>query len=271
MARIRTIKPSFWTDEKIGSLSYGARLLFIGTWNLADDEGILVWDARYLKGQLFPYDNVQQFIKTWMRQLEENGLITSYQTSKNQRLAYVSRFSSHQVISHPQSSQFELPTNSKDFKAKYTRYSSNSTGTLLDHSNQEEGMEGEGKGREGGTPTTTTTTTTNPPTPLSKNVYDFFEKNFQQLTPFYAETLKDLVKTYTEAWVLDAMRESLNYNKRSLAYVSKILERWNTEGRNNGQDGISGRRYQAGGRRTAAQQEHAGKDYLGPGVTSAAD
>ena len=30
MARIRTIKPDFWTDEKVVELSAFARLLFIG-------------------------------------------------------------------------------------------------------------------------------------------------------------------------------------------------------------------------------------------------
>ena len=32
MPRIRTIKPEFWTDEKIIELSLPARLLFIGLW-----------------------------------------------------------------------------------------------------------------------------------------------------------------------------------------------------------------------------------------------
>ena len=39
MARIRTIKPEFWTDEKVVTLPFEARLLFIGMWNFCDDEG----------------------------------------------------------------------------------------------------------------------------------------------------------------------------------------------------------------------------------------
>jgi len=34
----------------------GARLLFIATWNLADDEGILRWNVAYLRGHVFTYD-----------------------------------------------------------------------------------------------------------------------------------------------------------------------------------------------------------------------
>jgi len=78
MARIRTIKPQFWTDEKIGNLPMGARLLFIGLWNLADDEGIVLWNAAYIKGQLFPYDTKLKMtiLKQWMIGLSSSKLVT---------------------------------------------------------------------------------------------------------------------------------------------------------------------------------------------------
>lgn len=40
MARIRTIKPEFWTAEQVMELSRDARLLFIGMWNFCDDAGV---------------------------------------------------------------------------------------------------------------------------------------------------------------------------------------------------------------------------------------
>ena len=43
MARIRTIKPEFFTSEDIVALSPLARLLFIALWCEADREGRLVW------------------------------------------------------------------------------------------------------------------------------------------------------------------------------------------------------------------------------------
>ena len=52
MARIRTIKPEFWEDEDVGRLSPMARLLFIGSWSLADDEGLLTWSASFLKAKI---------------------------------------------------------------------------------------------------------------------------------------------------------------------------------------------------------------------------
>jgi hypothetical protein len=57
MARMRTIKPEYWADEDLADLPRDARLLYIGLWNLADEHARLRGDPRYVKGQLFPYDD----------------------------------------------------------------------------------------------------------------------------------------------------------------------------------------------------------------------
>lgn len=56
MARIRTIKPDFWTDEKVVSLPFEARLLFIGLWNFADDTGAIDYSPDRIRMQIFPDD-----------------------------------------------------------------------------------------------------------------------------------------------------------------------------------------------------------------------
>ena len=43
MARIRTIKPEFWTDSKTGTMPESAKCLFIGMLNHCDDFGVLEW------------------------------------------------------------------------------------------------------------------------------------------------------------------------------------------------------------------------------------
>ena len=48
MARIRTIKPEFWTDEKLAPLSPICRLTFLGLVSMADDAGRL--NAKQLRG-----------------------------------------------------------------------------------------------------------------------------------------------------------------------------------------------------------------------------
>lgn len=58
MARIRSIHPGLWTDEAFVTCSPLARLLFIGLWNEADDQGVFEWKPTMLKMRLLPVDNV---------------------------------------------------------------------------------------------------------------------------------------------------------------------------------------------------------------------
>lgn len=59
MARIRSIKPEFYTDGDVMDMSPSARLMFIGTWNFAMcDFGHVPDDARRLKMQILPADEV---------------------------------------------------------------------------------------------------------------------------------------------------------------------------------------------------------------------
>ena len=59
MARIRNIKPDFWTDEKLVELETWERLLFIGLWNFADDEGFMPYSPKRIKMQIFPGDSLE--------------------------------------------------------------------------------------------------------------------------------------------------------------------------------------------------------------------
>ena len=54
--RIRQIKPEFWKDAKMADLSEGARLFFIGTWQLADDAGWMRWDVANIAAELYPFE-----------------------------------------------------------------------------------------------------------------------------------------------------------------------------------------------------------------------
>lgn len=58
MPRCRGLKPDFFLDEDLAHLPYEGRLLFEGLWCLADREGRLEDRPKYIKAQIFPYDNV---------------------------------------------------------------------------------------------------------------------------------------------------------------------------------------------------------------------
>lgn len=55
--RIRSIKPEFCTDEKIGALSREERLHFILLWMAADREGTIEYLPRQLAAMLYPFDD----------------------------------------------------------------------------------------------------------------------------------------------------------------------------------------------------------------------
>ena len=57
MARIRSIKPEFWTSEQVVECSTNARLLFIGMWNFCDDYGRHTFAPKQLKALIFPADD----------------------------------------------------------------------------------------------------------------------------------------------------------------------------------------------------------------------
>jgi hypothetical protein len=99
MARIRSIKPDFWTDEKVVELSAFARLLFIGLWNFADDDGRMVYSPKKIKMQIFPADTVD--ISELIGEITSQELIAVYTISA---VAYVqiAHFSKHQKIGQVQ-------------------------------------------------------------------------------------------------------------------------------------------------------------------------
>jgi len=79
MARIRSVKPEFWTSEQIASCSRDARLLFIGMWNFCDDAGIHPKSYKRLKMEILPGDDCSvNDIKTWVTELLHADLLIEY-------------------------------------------------------------------------------------------------------------------------------------------------------------------------------------------------
>lgn len=124
MARKRMIAPSFWSDEKLGEqCSALERLLFLGLISNADDEGIGRGNPKYLKSQIFPYDDltVDEF-KKMLLNLSKHKLIILYQ-HEGQAYYMVKNFLKYQTINKPTPSDFPKPEKSE----------STDTGTLPDN------------------------------------------------------------------------------------------------------------------------------------------
>jgi len=100
--RIRTIKPSFWRDDKIVSLSINARLLFIGLLNVADDYGIFEDNLKLIKADLFPLDDDirVESISKWIDELRKARLTIPF-TFETKGYQYIRTFQDHQRINRP--------------------------------------------------------------------------------------------------------------------------------------------------------------------------
>ena len=98
MARIRSLKPQVWQDEKIGQVSRDARLLFIGLITLADDEGRFRTLPPVVCGHVFPRDSdAHRKLSKWLDELSSAGLIQLY----GSEYGYLPKWESHQRIAHP--------------------------------------------------------------------------------------------------------------------------------------------------------------------------
>jgi hypothetical protein len=104
MARIRSIKPEFWTDEKIVELDFVERLLFIGLWNFADDQGYLDYSPKRIKMQIFPGDNVD--VVEGLKKLHEVSLIEAFDGPRGVVL-WITHWMKHQRVSNPAKPRFQ--------------------------------------------------------------------------------------------------------------------------------------------------------------------
>ena len=109
--RIRSVKPEVWKDEKVGRLSQGARLLFVGLVTMADDEGRLLATDSAILGHCFPYEpKAGGQLTGWMTELVSSGVLIVY-TRDDLRYAAFRHWRRHQRINRPSPSKLPKPPN----------------------------------------------------------------------------------------------------------------------------------------------------------------
>lgn len=147
MAKIRTIKPEFWDDEQIASLPFGCRLLFIGIWNFADDNGIIRSSEKYIKSKVFPYDDNLRLseIKNWLNELEKNRWLVPV-SYKNESYYAIRTFDVHQRIDS-RYAKYIIPKDDSDILLKDLKQCGNSVATCDSHAGKERKGVGIGKER----------------------------------------------------------------------------------------------------------------------------
>ncbi len=139
MARIRTVKPSYFSDAKVCKLSVEAELLYIGLWCFADCEGYLWDDSDQIQMNVFPsrpHIKIGQLIE----ELLLVGLLKSVATTTGRSALLIPNLTKHQRIKNESAS----------FIAPLTCAVSGQIRTSPEQSgfSAQEGKGKEGKGRE---------------------------------------------------------------------------------------------------------------------------
>ncbi|WP_221125745.1 hypothetical protein [Rhizobium bangladeshense] len=101
MSRIRSIHPGIWTDEAFMSLSAYGRLLLMGIWTEAFDDGVFEWKPLTLKARIFPVDMVD--VNDLLAELVNQNLISRLE-SHPKRPGIIRNFQRYQRPKKPNSS-----------------------------------------------------------------------------------------------------------------------------------------------------------------------
>lgn len=152
MARIRSIHPGLFTDEAFMSASPHARLLIIGLWCEAWDDGVFDWKPLTIKARVFPVDAVD--VATLLAELVELRFVRRFEAN-GKPYGVIRNFQKYQRPKKPNSSGV-LPSDLSLFAGRSDNSSSgsegvrNQFGTGGEKSPQMEDGEEDGGGREGG-------------------------------------------------------------------------------------------------------------------------
>lgn len=133
MARIRTIKPTFFMSRAVRRLNDKQKLVWIGLWPNADDEGRLLDEPGILAGQLWSLSVSEAKLHSILDELHTAGRIIRYIVD-GESYIQVTNWFEHQRINRPAPSLLPPPPFRVD--------------SLNDHGTNSEASLGEGKGRE---------------------------------------------------------------------------------------------------------------------------
>jgi hypothetical protein len=98
MARIRTMKPSFWGSGTVAKLSRDARLTTLGLISFADDDGRFLASTNAINGFEDPTDDVSTTkVRSWLDEITATGLIHEYEAD-GIRYGCFPSWHEHQVI-----------------------------------------------------------------------------------------------------------------------------------------------------------------------------
>lgn len=250
MARIRSVKPEFFDDyEFVTSTSRDERLFFQGLWvQCCDDHGIFLDAPRYLKNEIFPYDDdiSTNDVEKMVEHLAEIGCLHRYEAG-GKEYALVVHFLDHQKIDRPNRSRLHPEPPGSEFDMNNWKWVSIPTEKFDDESLNPRGtfdqsstnprrliaLEGRGKERigkdqerRGGEDETSPRLPENPPELLKT----FELKVGRPISSKELEWLSEAEGIHGAALVEEAITIAKERKKLRPNYITGILQSWAEQG-----------------------------------------
>jgi hypothetical protein len=136
MARIRSIRPEFFTSEQIMELGPLTRLLFIGMWSFCDDHGVHPASIKSIKAEIFPSDDISiTEVQSMIDELISQRLVVEY-SSNDRSYWHVTGWEKHQKVEKP---NFKHPYPYKQNQI-VIKDSSNSRRMVVEQSDTDKGL-----------------------------------------------------------------------------------------------------------------------------------
>lgn len=219
----RLVTSKLFQNDKIATLDFAGRYFFVGLITNADDDGRLKGSIKYLKANIFPYDDItEEQILNYRDTCHKLGIIYYYSVNGSE-VIMLTGWVEHQNIRgdryHPSTlpppTDYPLATNGipndnpiqDNDTSEIGIPSDNPKDTKRQHKIREDKIDKDNRIN----------------TSVGE-IYKIFEANFQKLTSINTEMIGDLIDTYGLEEVKVAMVKAVKRNARSLAYVEGILK-----------------------------------------------
>lgn len=107
MARIRTIKPSFWKHEDLSTLPPETHMLAAALLNYADDEGYFNANTKLVKAECCPLREDSTNIHRGLEQLSKVGYLRLGKCADGKSYGHIINFLEHQKVDRPTASKIK--------------------------------------------------------------------------------------------------------------------------------------------------------------------
>lgn len=105
--RIRTVKPEFWSNEKLSDVSESAHMFAAALLNYCDDEGFFNANQKLIKAALYPIRDPSVSIHGMITELSNIGYLRIGKGVDGRTYGHIIGFTEHQRINRPSSSKIK--------------------------------------------------------------------------------------------------------------------------------------------------------------------